>query len=234
MSLEEAKCFASMSHLGFQHPGIVLNQIIVPPYQRDTAIKRGRCSTLFFPVFHFNMTGPPLAMKVFFNHIHYVHDKCYAQDMGNISLGALNVSTQCKRGRTLVFGEGAPCNMSGYSNGTYPTDGGMWLCGNSAYYVLPPGWKGVCAPVRVTDHTFLITTEEPTADVPSRPMRNRRSLAHPTFAPHDAVWGANVPAQFRHSTVGDKIVQSLIPHFGVGKLALRLETVDYRFKCFLV
>lgn len=140
MSLEEAKCFASMSHLGFQHPGIVLNQIIVPPYQRDTAIKRGRCSTLFFPVFHFNMTGPPLAMKVFFNHIHYVHDKCYAQDMGNISLGALNVSTQCKRGRTLVFGEGAPCNMSGYSNGTYPTDGGMWLCGNSAYYVLPPGW----------------------------------------------------------------------------------------------
>ena len=53
------------------------------------------------------------------------------------------------------------------------------------------------------------------------------------FQPHDAIWGSNVPDDFKHSSTIGKVTLSLLPWFRVGKLLLRVETLDFRFQLFV-
>lgn len=109
---------------------------------------------------------------------------------------------------------------------TVMVEGGWWLCGTRAYVTLPHTWSGRCAPVKVSDHTFIV---EPIRPEPIRHRRNTGAV-YPTFKPHDDKWGSDVPAEFKHWSTASKIALSMLPHTGVGKNILRLETVDYRFQ----
>lgn len=51
--------------------------------------------------------------------------------------------------------------------------------------------------------------------------------------PHDAVWGSDVPEEFKHWSKGTKVLLALFPWVGTAKNTLRLETLDYRFGLFL-
>ncbi|MED6243483.1 hypothetical protein ATANTOWER_020949, partial [Ataeniobius toweri] len=41
--------------------------------------------------------------------------------------------------------------------GTSAIDGFHWMCGTAIYLQLPLSWSGICAPVYVTDHTYVIS-----------------------------------------------------------------------------
>ncbi|XP_055368399.1 uncharacterized protein LOC129604728 [Betta splendens] len=112
----------------------------------------------------------------------------------------------------------------GKSNPFVVVDGGWWLCGTKVYMSLPRRWSGRCAPVKVSDHTFFAEAHE----IPAK-VRARRSV-FPTFKPHDDKMGSDVPQEFKHWNTASKIALCLVPHIGVGKNMLRLETVDYRFQ----
>ncbi|CAI5678619.1 unnamed protein product [Oreochromis niloticus] len=145
---------------------------------------------------------------------------CYRQDNGNRLLGN---TTNCNQ--TAGNGEGAPVNTANPSNGTYWVQGMAWLCGRRAYFILPLGWTGVCAPIFISDHTFKITTGNATR------TRRRRDVS--AVQPHDPIWGSDVPQEFKLWTTGQKVTHALFPWVGVGKHALRIETLDYRFGLFL-
>lgn len=104
-------------------------------------------------------------------------------------------------------------------NGTFVIDKLYWLCGSQVYLRLPPNWGGLCAPIHLTDHTFIVSAINATT-------RKQRSLIN--VAPHDAIHGSDVLDEHKLWSTGQKILLSAFPQFGVGKLFLRMETVDYR------
>ncbi|XP_025761097.1 syncytin-A-like [Oreochromis niloticus] len=148
---------------------------------------------------------------------------CYQQEKGNRSLGN---TTNC--GQTVIHEEGTPVNMSGPSNGTYWVQGMAWLCGQRAYFILPPGWTGTCAPIFLSDHTFRMTAVNTTSTA-----RRKGRSTFPKLQSHDPIWGSDVPEEFKLWTTGQKVLHSLFPWVGTGKNMLRIETLDYRFGLFL-
>ena len=113
------------------------------------------------------------------------------------------------------------------ANGTTPLNEVYWMCGTQALLMLPPNWGGVCAPVTLSDHTYILSLH---TGAPKRASRSRRSI---TVEPHDSIGGSNVPAEFKLWSTADKVVLSLFPQLGVAKVMLRVETLDYRFGLFL-
>ncbi|KAJ8289738.1 hypothetical protein GJAV_G00004720, partial [Gymnothorax javanicus] len=107
-------------------------------------------------------------------------------------------------------------------NGTRAVDGWYWLCGHRIYVALPPHCGGVCAFVQFNDHTYIVRAD-----------RNITRWRRDAAAPHDPIWGTNVPAEAKLWSVGDKIALSLFPHLGVGKVMLRMETVNYRLSALI-
>ena len=104
-------------------------------------------------------------------------------------------------------------------------DGVWWLCGRRTYPYLYSTWHGRCAPVTVSDHTYVVYGEASSSNQTTR--RLRRDLeTEQMFQPHDAIWGSNVPEDFKHSSTIGKVTLSLLPWFGVGKVLLRVETLD--------
>ncbi|KAL3972577.1 N-acetylgalactosaminide alpha-2,6-sialyltransferase (sialyltransferase 7E) [Sarotherodon galilaeus] len=61
--------------------------------------------------------------------------------------------------------------------------------------------------------------------------RKRRST--PDLKRHDSIWGSGVPEEFKLWTERQKVAHALFPWVGVGKHALRIETLNYRFGLFL-
>ena len=139
--------------------------------------------------------------------------------------GTVTYNYTCPTG--YKCGGASPSAIPG-QNGTYALDGVYWLCGHKLYAQLPVNWGGVCTLVKVTDHTFLIRPENATEGR----QRKKRSL-QPDFEAHDSKWGSNVPDEFKLWSTSNKVVLSLFPQFGVGKLMLRMETLDYRFNSFV-
>uniref|UniRef100_A0A669BSM8 Reverse transcriptase RNase H-like domain-containing protein n=1 Tax=Oreochromis niloticus TaxID=8128 RepID=A0A669BSM8_ORENI len=101
-----------------------------------------------------------------------------------------------------------------------------WLCGQRAYFILPPGWTGTCAPIFISDHTFRMSAVNI-----SQTTRRRRDVS--AVEPHDPIYGSDVPEGFKLWTTGQKVLHSLFPWVGTGKNILRIETLDYRFGLFL-
>ena len=100
-----------------------------------------------------------------------------------------------------------------------------WLCGWRAYTRLPVNTTTVRTPVTVTDHTYIISYRPVTSST-----RRRRFVE---FQEHDPIWGSNVPWEHRYWTTGDRLIHALFPNIGVAKVALRVETIDYRLNSFI-
>ncbi|CAI5668323.1 unnamed protein product [Oreochromis niloticus] len=219
MNKTQAKCAASFAGIGYQHSGIKNSD--TNPY--SAGLQNGTCDRLFWIDFNITNRNTSIHFPVFLKDGEQQHSMCYGQDAGNRPLGN---TTNCNQ--TTTSGEGAPVNMSGSSNGTYWVQGMAWLCGQRAYFILPPGWTGTCAPIFISDHTFRMTA----ANATSATRRTRRSPL-PEPQPHDPVYGSDVPEEFKLWTTGQKVLHSLFPWVGTGKNTLRIETLDYRFGLFL-
>ena len=98
----------------------------------------------------------------------------------------------------------------------------LWVCGSRLYSHLPPHWGGVCAPAQVTDHTYVVSAQ------PELSRKKRFAVKE-----HDSVWGTDVPGDQKIWTKGTKVTLSLFPWLGVGKLMLRMETLNYRLGLFV-
>lgn len=121
--------------------------------------------------------------------------------------------SEARKGSTCTDYFTAPDAM-----GTNPQTNFVWLCGLTIYHYLPVGWTGRCAPVRPTDHSFVITATEV--------HHGKRDI----FTKHDSIWGTDVPNDHKLWTNGQKGSLALFPWLGTGKLMLRMETFDYRFE----
>lgn len=101
-------------------------------------------------------------------------------------------------------------------------------CADLKYiYPYPVIGEGICAPVRVTDHTYLFWVEK---DSHSN-TRSKKGLVK--VQPHDAIWGSDVPAEHKLWSDGEKVILSVLPQMGVGKLLLHMQTVNYQMGLFL-
>ncbi|XP_023808666.1 uncharacterized protein LOC101166204 isoform X3 [Oryzias latipes] len=127
----------------------------------------------------------------------------------------------CPRGRCV----GSNPDLMPGNNGTYVVDQMFWLCGQALYLSLPRDWSGICAPVKVTDHTFIVSA------VHEPHLRHRRNLID--VKPHDSIWGSDVPGDHKLWNTGQKVTMALFPWVGTAKNALRIETIDYRLGLFL-
>lgn len=132
-------------------------------------------------------------------------------------------TTNCEA--VQMHGPGGPVKNNNISNGTYWVQGMARLCGQQAYFILPRNWTGQCAPIFISDHTFKITV-----DATSTTRKKRSTL---DLKKHDSLWGSDVPEEFKLWTEKQKVVHALFPWVGVGKHALRIETLNYRFGLFL-
>lgn len=102
-------------------------------------------------------------------------------------------------------------------NGTRAIDGWFWLCGSNMWPALPQNWSGGCGFVQLANHSYVI-----------RHQNEMSRKKHDLNTPHDSIWGSNVPDDFKLWNTADKVILSLFPQFGVGKLILRAETINYR------
>lgn len=131
--------------------------------------------------------------------------------------GTLN-STQAPQGATCKPYFTVPDTL-----GTMPQSDFVWMCGANVFLSLPPNWLGRCAVVVPTDHSFIISTQDTAIN-----KRRKRGLS----TKHDSVWATNVPKDHKLWTDGQKVLLSLFPWLGVGKVMLQMETLDYRFGSF--
>ena len=183
MSKSQAKCFASMGGVGYQHRGIIIND--KDPFA--PGLKNGTCARDFWGNFNETVNKKLIPQHVIMK-IKGNFSICYNQEKGTVPVGN---TTNCRQ--TWASGEGAPVYLGKASNGTWWVQGGWWLCGNNAYPVLPVNWTGVCAPIFVSDHTFFLEIKPK-----QQTTRNRGKRELPQVQPHDAVWGTDVPAEYKH------------------------------------
>uniref|UniRef100_A0A669EZH5 Envelope protein n=1 Tax=Oreochromis niloticus TaxID=8128 RepID=A0A669EZH5_ORENI len=217
MNITQAKCAASYASLGYQYQGIVINH--GEPFQ--IGLRNGTCDEWFWVDLKVKHRSKAGSFPVFLeNNGNLNHTLCYRQENGSTPMGN---TTNCKAVQTHA--PGGPVKSSNISNGTYWVQGMAWLCGQRAYFILPKNWTGQCAPIFISDHTFKITVDATSI------TRKRRSTSDPKL--HDSIWGSDVPEEFKLWTERQKVAHALFPWVGVGKHALRIETLNYRFGLFL-
>ncbi|XP_069028136.1 endogenous retrovirus group PABLB member 1 Env polyprotein-like [Embiotoca jacksoni] len=230
MNWTEAKCFSSFAGVGYQHEDIIINVTLVKEGESGwlefTGLKNGTCDTMFWVNFNRTSTGPVVPQKVFLKD-NPTFPLCFEQTKGTVFLG--NSSKQCQH---TYYGDwqGAPVHQKRPSNGTYLVQGGWWLCGTNAYITLPVNWIGVCTPIFVTDHTFIVDKEQTSVNNVRRKRSTDQWMTENGIKPHDGIWGTDVPKEHKLWTDASKVILAFFPQLGVGKVMLRLETVDYRFQ----
>lgn len=107
--------------------------------------------------------------------------------------------------------------------GTRVLDGYYWLCDHTVHLYLALG--------HLSDHTDVVYAAETTLDTTalssaSSLVRARRAAA--TYAPHDAIWGTNVPEDFKVFPKSSKVALYPFLWTGVGKLLLFSDILHYR------
>lgn len=209
MYIVQAQCAASYASLGYQYRGMVTD------YGKP-------CDEWFWVDLKENHRNKARSFPVFLeNNENLSHTLCFYQWIGSTPIGK---TTNCET--VQIHGPGGPVKNNNISNGTYWVQGMAWLCGHQAYFILPRNWTGQCAPIFISDHTFKITV-----DTTSTTTRKKRSTLD--LKMHDSLWGSDVPGEFKLWTEKQKVVHALFPWVGVGKHALRIETLNYRFGLFL-
>ncbi|CAI5669564.1 unnamed protein product [Oreochromis niloticus] len=221
MDIIQAKCAASYASLGYQFQGIVVNH--EEPLQ--IGLRNGTCDEWFWVDLKVKRRSKAKSFPVFLeNNGNLSHSLCYRQENGSTPMGN---TTNCKAVQTQA--PGGPVKSNNISNGTFWVQGMAWICGQQAYFILPGNWTGQCAPIFISDHTFKITMDATSTSTST--TRKRRST--PNLKQHDSVWGSDVPEEFKLWTDRQKVIHALFPWVGVGKHALRIETLNYRFGLFL-
>ncbi|CAI5677790.1 unnamed protein product [Oreochromis niloticus] len=221
MDIIQAKCAASYASLGYQFQGIVVNH--EEPLQ--IGLRNGTCDEWFWVDLKVKHRSKAKSFPVFLeNNGNLSHSLCYRQENGSTPMGN---TTNCKAVQTHA--PGGPVKSDNISNGTFWVQGMAWICGQQAYFILPGNWTGQCAPIFISDHTFKITMDATSTSTST--TRKRRST--PNLKQHDSVWGSDVPEEFKLWTDRQKVTHALFPWVGVGKHALRIETLNYRFGLFL-
>ncbi|XP_061595559.1 uncharacterized protein LOC133459539 [Cololabis saira] len=143
----------------------------------------------------------------------------------NLAACGRNISDPTKFNETLLP-TSATCTeyyAAPDAAGTDPQDDISWMCGNSIYLLLPPGWTGRCTMVRLVQDAFVFHGHH-------TPPRTKRAIG---ILPHDSVWGRDVPDDHKLWSTSQKIVLSALPQLGVGKTMLRIETINYRMGLFI-
>lgn len=103
-------------------------------------------------------------------------------------------------------------------------DSVYWLCGSRVYLFLPPNWGGLCAPVHLTNHTFLL---RPIAQNGSHPVRYKRSSVD-YFPSRDFLYGDTVPTEYQTYSLAQEIGYSIIPSIGTGRLFFEVDKINYK------
>lgn len=217
MNMVQAQCAASYANLGYQYRGIVND------YEKpfEIGLPSGTCDEWFWVDLKEKHRSKARSFPVFLeNNGNLSHTLCFRQRIGSTPMGK---TTNCEA--VQIHGPGGPVKNNNISNGTYWVQGMAWLCGQQAYFILPRNWTGQCAPIFISDHTFKITV-----DATSTTRKKRSTL---DLKKHDSMWGSDVPEEFKLWTEKQKVVHALFPWVGVGKHALRIETLNYRFGLFL-
>ena len=218
MDHTESHCFTEISTVGGLADYIIENHY--------DSIHNSTCFSMF-PRFNYTFAnGTPYPFQVYISP-NITHYRCFTSIRPGDSSAYLGKLKRCRTIQKLrrndkgIYGD--------LYNGSRPTGGGMWLCGTHAYLHLPKNWTGVCAPIHVSDHTFMVSLDD------AHKTRGKRatSFVNPTFAPHDSIWGSDVPQEFKLWSTGNKISNSLFPWVGVAKVMLRVETLNYRFASFM-
>ncbi|CAI5644640.1 unnamed protein product [Oreochromis niloticus] len=221
MDIIQAKCAASYASLGYQFQGIVVNH--EEPLQ--IGLRNGTYDEWFWVDLKVKHRSKAKSFPVFLeNNGNLSHSLCYRQENGSTPMGN---TTNCKAVQTHA--PGGPVKSNNISNGTFWVQGMAWICGQQAYFILPGNWTGQCTPIFISDHTFKITMDATSTSTST--TRKRRST--PDLKQHDSVWGSDVPEEFKLWTDRQKVTHALFPWVGVGKQALRIETLNYRFGLFL-
>ncbi|XP_039880813.1 uncharacterized protein LOC120729346 isoform X1 [Simochromis diagramma] len=211
----QSECAASFASIGRQHFTISMKASL----PGAKGLKNGTCDDKFWVDMTVKNRNASVPFPVFMTHTEKWHPLCFYQATGQ-GRHPLGHTSNCN---ATYGGVGyGTVNLNQQVNGTYWVQGMAWLCGQHAYFLLPPNWSGCCAPIFISDHTFKITVYNKT--------RVRRDVE---VKPHDAILGTDVPENFKLWNTGEKVIHALFPWTGVGKHALRIETLDYRFGLFL-
>ena len=75
--------------------------------------------------------------------------------------------------------------------------------------------------MKLTDHSFIVSAMPHPGELPGE-QRMRRDVSQP----HDPVWCSNVPEDHKLWSTGEKVMLSLFPSLGVGKVMLRMENYE--------
>lgn len=112
------------------------------------------------------------------------------------------------------------------ANGTRMLNSVYWLCGSRVYLFLPPNWGGLCAPVHLTNHTFLL---RPIVRNGSPPHKHKRSVSPASYFPsRDFLHGDTVPTEFQTHSLAQEIGYSIIPSIGTGHLFFEVDKINYK------
>ncbi|MED6253466.1 hypothetical protein ATANTOWER_030341 [Ataeniobius toweri] len=194
MDDSQANCAEAFGGSGFAHHSYFVNVRLSP----TVGVTNYTCDPSFWV--DFNTTkqnkAPPFTVHLdkdqkLFNHTH-----CHHRSRGGNHTTFVGETKNC---REILS------NGDGLKNGTYWVLGVAWLCGNNTYFVLPPSWYGICAPVFISDHTVLIRKEHVLQVSSGRIMRHISTLK-----PHDSVWGTNVLDEFVGTTAMDFNIKTLV------------------------
>lgn len=100
-----------------------------------------------------------------------------------------------------------------------------WLCGRKAYLSLPEGWKGVCAIVYLSDHTFYMKKVEHLHNHPRK--RRTIEMEQTGFNVLGLTASTGVPWEYRIWGAGQKVGHGLFPWKGVGEIRDHVEINRY-------
>ncbi|XP_055368945.1 uncharacterized protein LOC129604857 isoform X2 [Betta splendens] len=110
--------------------------------------------------------------------------------------------------------------------GTLPQSDINHVCGHTIYVHLPPNWVGCCAPVYVSDGSYVITPQQMT-------HKGRLRKREMDLKESDRIWGSDVPMDKKLWTTGQKVALSLFPWLG-DRLVLDLLTASQGGVCAIV
>ncbi|XP_055358545.1 syncytin-1-like [Betta splendens] len=110
--------------------------------------------------------------------------------------------------------------------GTLPQSDINYVCGHTIYVHLPPNWVGRCAPVYVSDGSYVITPQQMT-------HKGRLRKREMDLKESDRIWGSDVPMDKKLWTTGQKVALSLFPWLG-DRLVLDLLTASQGGVCAIV
>lgn len=115
-------------------------------------------------------------------------------------------------------------------NGTRVIDGYYWLCKQKVYLYLPRNWRGLCAPITLSNETFVLVPQNKSVRAKRSIDQVRQEKENKPFFPSKnflKTRGQDVPDEYRLNSLGQKFGWSIVPSLGVAHAFLLLDKVHY-------